>query len=69
MDRRQPPQKIRLSAVCEKPYSEVVWFIDGMEYASIGPPYTIEWPLERGRHKIAVVGPDRSGDSVTIEVQ
>jgi penicillin-binding protein 1C len=60
---------IKLSAVCEKPYADIVWFIDGMEYARTGPPYAVDWPMERGRHRIAAVGPEGLGSAVEIDVQ
>jgi len=61
--------KIDLTARTEKPIPVVHWFIDGMEYGEVGPPYEIPWNLTPGRHEITAVGPSGRGESVSIFVE
>ncbi|MFP5211807.1 MAG: hypothetical protein ACLGPL_00365, partial [Acidobacteriota bacterium] len=65
----RPGSAITLRAAPEKPIGEVVWFVDGVEFASTPPPYSVKWPLARGRHTILAVGPDNTGGSVGIVVE
>jgi penicillin-binding protein 1C len=62
-------QVIRLEAISMEPVKYVDWFIDGRHYAKTGLPYHVYWRLERGRHTIMAVAPDRKGDSVEIMVE
>jgi penicillin-binding protein 1C len=62
-------QIIRLEAVSTKPMAYVDWFIDGLHYTRVGPPYHTYWNLEGGRHDITAVTPFKKGDSVQIMVE
>jgi len=62
-------ETILLRAACPEPIPRLTWFVDGLEYAAAGPPYQVAWPLSRGRHHIAAVGPNGAGDLVQIRVE
>ena len=51
------------------PVSEITWYIDGIEYDKVGPPYKTKWPLSRGTHTITAIGPEHFGDSISIEIK
>jgi hypothetical protein len=69
MEKNKRVQIIRLEAVSAKPMAYVDWFIDGLHYARVSPPYHTYWNLERGRHDITAVTPYKKGDSVQIIVE
>ncbi|HTZ16982.1 MAG TPA: penicillin-binding protein 1C [Dissulfurispiraceae bacterium] len=60
---------IKLESVVTAPVPYVDWFIDGMHIGRTGPPYQLVWELQRGRHNIMAVGPDRRGDSISVTVE
>jgi hypothetical protein len=60
---------LSLKAACRAPFPQVTWFIDGREYAATGPPYELSLPLGRGRHRLAVIGPDGLGDNLEVSVE
>jgi len=62
-------ETIRFEVVSHKPVAYIDWFIDGMHYARVGPPYGTYWNLERGKHDITAVTPHKKGDSVEIVVE
>lgn len=62
-------QAIRLESVSTKPVKYVDWFINSRHYARTGPPYHAYWRLEKGRHIITAVLPNKKGDSVEIMVE
>jgi hypothetical protein len=62
-------QVIRLESISSLAINYVDWFIDGRHFARTGPPYNTWWGLERGRHTITAVGPNKTGDSVEITVE
>lgn len=62
-------QIIRLESISQRPVRYIDWFIDGRHYARTGPPYYTYWKMERGRHTIIAVAPDKKGDSVEIVVE
>jgi membrane carboxypeptidase/penicillin-binding protein PbpC len=61
--------RLTLKAVAVVPLAAVTWLVDGREVGTAGPPYEITLSLGRGRHRLAVVGPDGRGDSVDVQVQ
>ena len=66
MEKNRRGQIVRLEVLSPKPMAYVDWFIDGLHYARVGPPYHTYWNLERGRHDITAVTPYKKGDSVQI---
>lgn len=69
IDKNKTAQVIRLETVSYRPIKYLDWFIDGKHYARTGPPYYAYWKLEKGRHSITAVAPDRKGDSIEIIVE
>jgi hypothetical protein len=68
----QPPAEglhLTVKASCHAPFQKVTWFLNGQEVAATGPPYEAPLELDRGRHRLMVVGPDGIGDTVTVVVQ
>ena len=43
--------------------------MDGREQGPTGPPYELTLNLDRGRHRLMVVGPDGRGDAVEVSVE
>jgi penicillin-binding protein 1C len=68
IDPTRKRKTIEFSAVADKPMKEVVWFVNGVQYAVSPPPYTVKWRLERGRYTITAVAPDKTAGCVTISV-
>ncbi len=68
IDPSRKRKTIAFCAVADSPMKEVVWFINGVQYAVSPPPYTTRWRLERGRYTITAVAPDKTADSVRISV-
>ena len=66
---RNNPQVIRLETAATQPVGYIDWFVDGLHYARVGPPYHAFWKLERGRHNITAVAPNNIGDSIDIVVE
>ena len=60
--------EITLESRVNKPFPKITWYIDGTEYAKVGPPYEVTWKLKKGMHEIMAVDPFGKGDSVTILV-
>jgi membrane carboxypeptidase/penicillin-binding protein PbpC len=51
-------QTIGLQAQVEPRVTEVVWYVDGEEYARAEYPYTVRWQLEPGDHSVQVRFPN-----------
>jgi membrane carboxypeptidase/penicillin-binding protein PbpC len=60
---------IPLRAACDRPVREVTWFVDGLELATVGPPYEARWPLSRGPHRIVAAVPGGAAHSVEVRVE
>lgn len=43
---------LALTVAVDPPGAEVLWSIDGVPFALVGPPYSVRWPLEPGEHFI-----------------
>jgi len=69
LGRGEVPKLIRLEAIASRPLPYVDWFIDGLHFARARPPYHAYWNLERGKHNLTVVSPDRQGESIEIVVE
>jgi penicillin-binding protein 1C len=58
---------VALRAVVDPPVNEVVWYVDGLPFATATYPYTARWRLQPGEHTFQVrLG---SGKSVSRAVQ
>lgn len=62
-------QVIDLQVVVEKPADYVKWYVDGMEYAQVRPPYQTCWELEKGQHRFMAVDSFNNADEVQIMVE
>lgn len=60
---------IPLKAVSREPLKSLTCFVDGMEAATLGPPYETTLDLGRGHHRLLVVGPDGLGAAVEVQIQ
>lgn len=69
IDKNKTAQVIRLETSSYRPIKYMDWFIDGRHYARTGPPYHTYWKLEKGKHSIMAVAPDRKGDSIEVTVE
>lgn len=43
---------LALAAVVEPPAEQLVWYVDGVPFATVDRPYTARWPLSPGEHRI-----------------
>ncbi len=69
LEKESRPVRIQLRAQCRKAYDTVTWVIDGFEYAKAPPPYSVEWPLSVGFHRIQAISPDGVGSEINIHVE
>jgi penicillin-binding protein 1C len=55
-DPETPPalNTVALRAVVDPPANEVVWYVDGLPYATAPYPYTTRWRLQPGKHTFQV---------------
>lgn len=65
----QRKKQIIMKARTEIPLEKVTWYVDGEEYATVGPPYEVAWTLSKGNHTLTVTGPDHFGDTVNIFIE
>jgi penicillin-binding protein 1C len=68
----EPPAEllaIPLKAVSREPLKSLTCFVDGMEAATLGPPYETTLDLGRGHHHLLVVGPIGLGAAVEVQIQ
>ena len=68
-ERDRIAQVIKLEIISPKPIEYVDWFVDGIHYTRVNPPYHAYWQLERGKHQITAVTPFKKGDSIEIIVE
>jgi len=61
-------QTIEFRCAVNHDAEEVVWRVNGREVARVGFPFSVAWPLERGRHTIEVVVGSLRSPPVTIQV-
>lgn len=69
LDRRRGAQVIILQAAVARMQPYVTWMVDDAEPIAVGPPYSLEWPLRPGRHRILAETPDQRSDLVEIVVE
>lgn len=62
-------QLLRFHVEVSRPVERITWYVDGVELAAPGPPYGVEWPLQRGIHRIVAACPDGTADAVTLTVE
>lgn len=68
---RSPDEEnlVRLRAIPEEPLSEIVWLVDGVEVARVGPPYEAFWPMQPGAHAITALTPGEEAAQVHITIE
>lgn len=68
---RSPDEEnlIRLRAIPEEPLPEVIWLVDGVETARVGPPYEAFWPMQPGAHTITVLSPGEEASQIHITIE
>ena len=62
-------QPIAFRARVNRPVSRLSWLIDGREVGAVGPPYRLTRSLPPGRHTVAALTPDGSGEMVEFRVE
>ncbi len=65
---RREYQTLMLQAAVNVPVDTVTWFIDGQAYQSCTRPFSVRWPLEKGRHTLEIRSNKLSSNTVTIEI-
>ncbi len=70
MDPELPPrfQTLALRASVSPPVPEIVWYVDGREFARVGYPYEARWPIPPGSHTIQARFPRAFVESRTVNV-
>lgn len=65
-----PPamSSLRLAVAVSPPVEQVVWVVDGMPWAVVGPPYDLRWPVVPGEHTFEVRLPHRPEHSGRVTV-
>ncbi len=68
---RSPDEEnlVRLRAIPEAPLSEVIWLVDGVETARVGPPYEAFWQMQPGAHTITVLSPGEEAAQIHITIE
>lgn len=68
---RSPDEEnlVRLRAIPEEPLSEVIWLVDGIETARVGPPYEAFWPMQPGAHTITVLSPGEEAAQIHVTIE
>lgn len=69
-DPETPPRRntLRLSAVVQPPVPQLVWYVDGVPFATVEAPYEARWPLVPGEHRIQARVPWSSARSREVRV-
>ncbi|MEW6087482.1 MAG: penicillin-binding protein 1C [bacterium] len=62
-------QVIDLQVIVGKPAEHVKWYVDGIEYAKVRPPYKADWELEKGLHRLTAIDSFNNADEVRIMVE
>ncbi len=58
-----------LRAIPLEPVAEVIWLINGVEFARTAPPYEAYWPLVKGRHRITALTDNEAAAEIEINVE
>ena len=61
-------QTLALRALVDPPVPEIVWLVDGREFARTAYPYEARWPLARGLHLFQARFPNAFVESATVSV-
>jgi penicillin-binding protein 1C len=61
-------QTLALRASVKPPVPEIVWYVDGKEFARVGFPYEARWPISPGEHSIRAAFPRAFVESGTVVV-
>lgn len=61
-------QSLALRAVVEPPVPDILWLVDGKEFARVPWPYEARWPISPGRHSIQAKFPNAFVESETVSV-
>jgi penicillin-binding protein 1C len=59
---------LALRVVVDPPIGEVVWYVDGLPYATAPYPYTARWRLTPGRHTFQVKPPFPGSASRPVDI-
>ncbi len=59
---------LSLKAVVEPTPEEVVWYVDGRPFETVGYPFAVRWPLAVGEHAFEVRVPSSGGRSGKVRV-
>jgi membrane carboxypeptidase/penicillin-binding protein PbpC len=62
-------QSLELGAEIEPAVAQATWLVDGREMATVSWPYSGNWRLSRGKHRLQVVAGQRRSETVEIEVR
>jgi membrane carboxypeptidase/penicillin-binding protein PbpC len=69
LDENLARKGLRLRAELEEPLASVAWYDNGRLIAECSSPWNCNWLPTRGRHRIALVGPDHRGEEITVFVE
>jgi penicillin-binding protein 1C len=61
-------QTLALRATVNPAVPEIVWYVDGREFARVGFPYEARWPISPGVHTIRAAFPRAFVESGTVVV-
>jgi penicillin-binding protein 1C len=62
-------QTLALRASVTPPVPEIVWYVDGLEFARAGFPYEARWPISPGDHEFRAAFPRAFVESGTVVVK
>lgn len=60
---------VNFQAEVAEAIGSVTWYVNGVQYAQVGPPYRTRWNLQKGRHRIAAVTSESVGDEIVVTVE
>lgn len=69
IDKDFQDQVLDLQVIVEKPVDHVKWYIDGIEYAEVKPPFQANWELEKGLHRFTAIDSFNNADEIQIMVE
>jgi penicillin-binding protein 1C len=62
-------QSIKLTGEIGLQIQHITWFIDGIKFADSAWPYSVSWPLMKGKHKVQMVNGSYKSEVVSFEVR
>ncbi|MFT4625668.1 MAG: penicillin-binding protein 1C [Myxococcota bacterium] len=60
---------LRLEAAVDPPVEQLVWYVDGVPFAVVEPPYVARWPVRAGAHTFEARLPFRPEQSAAVVVE